>query len=285
MKRLFLIILILLLAFSSISVYADSLNSKLTILEKPMADDPPIFIGTPYPEQSRDGYIEKIDKNGNKYKHRVRHLKLKYIDPALHESRYLFSLYRGKTITLTETYYVSRTSSWGWSQSTNDSISFKDAETQINSSVTTTLKTSNSHTVSYTYSKGTKYSFPENAPPDKDYCSLFAGFNHAIYEIIIDYVPCVTSTKMTKIIGKNMHKSISPYPGDQPYDEYDVVLMLEDKRVIFIHAKSYSSAKAILSSYADNWYRETEEYYDFNNRKVFDGTLQFPIYNEMYRYI
>ncbi|GMQ57723.1 hypothetical protein AN1V17_21180 [Vallitalea sediminicola] len=299
MKKFYVAILIIMVTYFSLPVNANSFNYnnievKLAPMDVVVQDDEDIYIGTTYDENSKDGYEIMTDSNGNKYKYRTRYIKRNSTDLTLYQSQYIFSLYKGQTKSVTESYTATRSSSVNWSSSTTSSTSFQLAQQGINSSMSTTLSTNNAESSTYSITKGTVYSFPENAPVDVGYCNLYAGFCHDIYDIVADYVPYKTYDKKTKVLFKSI--TTLPFIPDDPIYEFDIIVTLEDGREFKYHAicpehhyhEDYDKIPEIkwaLREYADGYKHEVISAYDFNSRAVFQGTVTRPISYEKYVYV
>ncbi|QUH29544.1 hypothetical protein [Vallitalea guaymasensis] len=299
MKKLYAIILIIILTTFTLPVSANSSNVdvKMVPINLLTEDEEPVYIGNNYDENSSAGYEDMTDSNGNKYKYRIRYIKRKSTDLTLQQSQFILNLYRGQTKSVTESYTATRSSSVDWSSSSTSSSSFQSAEKGISSSMSTTLQTHNAESASYSISKGTTYVFPEDAPASARYCNIYAGFCQDIYDVVSDYVPFRVYDKKTKVTYTNV-TTPPPYPDEDPYHmyEFDITVQLEDGRVYRYHVTcpphhyeddyyQIPEVKRVLREYEDGYKHETISGYDFSSREVFYGTLIMPIPYERHVFI
>lgn len=307
MKKVYVLLLAIMLTCTSLPAYAHTYdnNRSITVSQSlqvrpinPLAEKSQnIYIGVPYNENSTDGYTIKTDSNGQKYKFRIRHIKRTHTDLELYQSQYIFSLYNGQTKSVTENYTSTRSSSVTWSVNTQASASFNIAKVGVKASVSTTLTNNNAQSSSYSITKGTVYSFPNNAPPEAMYCNLYAGFCHDVYEVVSDYVPYKTVEKKTKVTSISV-TTPPPDPDEDPFKmgEFDIRVRLADGRVLtyFVTCPPHHNdpdynqvpeVRAVLSQFDDGYYYEYSSGYDYSSREVFTGTLRRPIPYEQFVYV
>lgn len=240
----------------------------------------PIYIGDFYDENSQAGYVI-TEKDGKKCKLRLRHIKKSHTEDYLYNSKFLMSLYRGQSKSVSETITDSKTTSVTRSVTTSLSAGFKLFGAKSEAKVSTTLQDQRQWTHSYTISTTDSYTFPSDVPAEYSYVNLYSGFTHDMYEAIVDYVPYETYDKKTKVTSINV-TTPPPYPDDDPFKmvEYDVWVHLADGRTLHYngmvpphHAQhgieDSPEVQAILSKFDDGYHHEYTSGYNFNNREEF----------------
>ncbi len=231
------------------------------------------YIGTPYEENSLDGYVQETGTDGKLYLYRIRHIKLTDIDYGpLTKISHICSVCAGYTYTVSQTYSDSKTVEQNWSNSTTVSVSasFEKLGAKIETAVenTYTFGGSRSNTVTYTTYKGETYSFPSNAPQGTNQADYYRGFMHDKYEIKTDIVKQATRLIEIPVVSTELliPEGTVPIPGRI----YKMIVNFADGSSRIIPSTDYNKY------YPNDCKYKTETYWDYANKEVSTGEFFVP---------
>ncbi|MCT4565679.1 MAG: hypothetical protein N4A68_15385 [Maledivibacter sp.] len=246
-----------------------------------------VYIGKFYDENSTDGYKE-YENNGEKYLARLRHIKRTHTEPYLCNSKYLLSLYRGQSKSVSKTVSDTRSTTISATTSSSNEIEGNFFGQKATQTIKFEVTASRNWTKTYSVTKKDVFNFPQDVPSQYSYINLYSGFTHDVYEAVVDYVPFEKYDKKTKVT--NITTISEPVMPNEDVYRYVVRVYLEDGRVFRYSGvlspdqyngggsiKDAPQVKKVLEKFSDGYYHECARRYNYNNKGELKYEVKVPI--------